>query len=76
LDPAAAGLAPAEGAGRRPFRGHLTLARARRPQALRGLPRPEVGADWPVDRVVAYRSELGHDGARHHLLGRWPLTAR
>jgi LigT like Phosphoesterase len=74
--PEAAGLAPVTAGRRRPFRGHLTLARARRPQALRGLPRPEVGADWPVGQVVAYRSELGHDGARHHLLGRWSLAAR
>ncbi len=61
---------PAE---QRAFRGHLTLARARRPEALEGLARPELTGDWLVEEVVAYRSELGAAGARHHLLGRWPL---
>lgn len=60
----------------RPFRGHLTLARARHPHVLRRLARPEVGASWRVEEVVAYRSELARDGARHHELGRWPLIAR
>ncbi|MDE3206315.1 MAG: hypothetical protein KGQ66_19065 [Acidobacteriota bacterium] len=61
---------------RRAFRGHLTLARARRPEALEGLARPELTGDWLVEEVVAYRSELDAAGARHHLLGRWPLRPR
>lgn len=70
---ATAGLGPLPG-GR--FHGHLTLARARRPAALRGLAGVEVGLAWPVEGIAAYRSELGAAGARHHLLGRWPLGAQ
>lgn len=57
----------------RPFRGHLTLARARHPSALRGLPGPPLAERWPVREVVAFRSELAAGGARHHILGRWPV---
>ncbi len=57
----------------RPFRGHLTLARAREPKTLRGLPAPPLAWRWEVREVVAFRSELGPGGARHHILGRWPV---
>lgn len=69
VERATAGLAPP--AAR--FRGHLTLARARRPPALRGLPRPGMSAEWTVSELVALRSELGPHRARHHVLGSWPL---
>ncbi|HLI52977.1 MAG TPA: 2'-5' RNA ligase family protein [Acidimicrobiales bacterium] len=60
----------------RPFRGHLTLARARRPAALDGLPRPDLTWRWDVGSVVAYRSELHPSGARYHELGRWAVARR
>lgn len=59
-----------------PFRGHLTLARARHPKALRDLPALPVSARWPVHELVAFRSELLQGGARHHLIGRWPVGPR
>jgi 2'-5' RNA ligase len=78
LDPLAAAVqsclsdlvAPPE----RPFHGHLTLARGRRPGALAGLPSTGVGYEWDVQSVVAFRSELHPQGARYHELGRWPVT--
>lgn len=57
------------------FRGHLTLARARRPGALRALAAPRIENTWPVDHIVAMSSELRPTGAVHHELGRWPLPA-
>ena len=66
-------LANAVGPDTRPFHGHLTLARARRPGALRGLPNPPIEASWTVDHIVAMRSELLPSGAVHHELGRWSL---
>lgn len=68
---ATAALAPLE---RRRFTGHLTLARARRPGGLRGLSVPDVACEWTVSAVSAWRSRLRPDGARHELLGRWPLA--
>ena len=56
-----------------PFRGHLTLARARRPSGLRDLPAPPLHWSWKVTEVEAVRSELHRDGARHESLGRWLL---
>ena len=51
---------------RRGFRGHLTLARARRgskvPPALAGTP---FSATWPVRRLSLVRSELTAAGARY-----------
>ena len=59
---------------RRPFRGHLTLARAARDGRP---PRPEVDADatapLPVDELVLFRSELLPTGARYTALARFPL---
>lgn len=69
-----AGLAPRLGA--RAFRGHLTLARARRPEALRDLPAPPLEAEWLVQEVLAFSSQLLPSGAVHHRLGGWALPAR
>lgn len=55
------------------FSGHLTLARARRPADLEGLPGPVVKWAWAVAEVEAVRSELLRNGAHHETLGRWPL---
>lgn len=67
-----AGLGALEG---RAFKGHLTLARARRPgsPSLEGLPSPPLSARWAVEEVTAFRSELLPGGARHHVIGRWTL---
>lgn len=58
---------------RRPYAGHLTLARSRDRRGLVGLPAPPLEWRWPVRAVVAYRSHLLPDGARYEVLGRWPL---
>jgi RNA 2',3'-cyclic 3'-phosphodiesterase len=50
------------------FRGHLTLARLR-DRAACGVTGTSFGACFGVDRVVAYRSTLGPDGARHDAIG-------
>jgi 2'-5' RNA ligase len=48
----------------RPFRGHLTVARARR-GAVRDLAGEAVDVRFPVGDVRLVRSHLGRDGARH-----------
>lgn len=61
----------------RPFRGHLTLARARRrarggvPAELTGTP---VDARWPATEVALVRSHLDPGGARYETIHRVPLT--
>jgi 2'-5' RNA ligase len=57
----------------RPYRGHLTLARARRPGVLRGLPETAVAGVWTVADITLVRSHLGSSGARYDVIGRWPL---
>lgn len=61
---------------RRPFRGHLTLARLRpaRSPAARAQPAPlAVDARWPVDEVALVRSTLTPQGARYATVARVPL---
>lgn len=70
---ATAGLAQPE---ERPFVGHLTLARARHPKALGGLPAPPLAFRWEVEEVLAFRSELLPGGARHQVIGRFPVGER
>jgi 2'-5' RNA ligase len=62
-------------AGGRPFHGHLTLARGRKPAALAGLPRPDLAARWTVEGMTLVRSNLHPAGARYEVIGRWPLGA-
>jgi RNA 2',3'-cyclic 3'-phosphodiesterase len=59
----------------RPFRGHLTLARARRPAALDGLPAAPLTERWTVTEVTLVRSELRAEGARYDVTDRWSLQA-
>jgi RNA 2',3'-cyclic 3'-phosphodiesterase len=59
--------------GRRPFRGHVTLARTRRPGSLAGLPPAEVAGAWTVDSMTLVSSRLHPDGARYEVIGSWPL---
>ncbi len=58
----------------RPYRGHLTLARARRPGLLRGLPNAAVGGAWTVTDITLVRSHLGSGGARYDVIGGFPLV--
>ncbi|HEY3810401.1 MAG TPA: RNA 2',3'-cyclic phosphodiesterase [Acidimicrobiales bacterium] len=59
---------------RRPFRGHVTVARARHSRGLAGLPAGSLSAQWTVDELTLVASDLHRDGARYHVVGRWPLT--
>ncbi|HET6794153.1 MAG TPA: 2'-5' RNA ligase family protein [Acidimicrobiales bacterium] len=57
---------------RRPFRGHLTLARARHPGLLRGLTGVPAIASWPVGQVTLVSSRTGPGGSAYevvHTLG-------
>lgn len=58
----------------RGYQGHLTLARARQRNLLRGLPDQAVGGAWTVADVTLVRSHLGSQGARYDVIGRWPLA--
>jgi len=60
--------------GRR-FRGHVTLARARHPQALRDLSAAaeDVDETWEVLEITLVQSTLLPDGARYEVVGRWSL---
>lgn len=67
-DLAAAVVAATSGFGAppepRPFRGHLTLARARR-GSVRDLVGEPIDLEFPVDEVRLVHSHLGPDGARY-----------
>lgn len=58
---------------RRPYRGHLTLARGRRPDSLLGLPAAPLAGTWTVREVTLVRSTLSPSGARYQVAGRWAL---
>jgi RNA 2',3'-cyclic 3'-phosphodiesterase len=60
----------------RRFRGHLTLARTRHPQALRELSVGDadvVDESWEVPEITLVHSTLRPDGARYEVVGRWAL---
>jgi 2'-5' RNA ligase len=67
----AAGFAAEE----RPLRAHLTLGRVRRGGRLR-IPAdsPAADADFAVETVVLYESELRPEGSHYTVLARLPLT--
>jgi 2'-5' RNA ligase len=58
---------------RRPFRGHLTIARikrdARMPPALGAM----VSGAFEVEEVALVRSRLDPDGARYDTVAEWPV---
>lgn len=64
---------------RRSFSPHLTLARVKRPPAVRGVARavrgwrPLIGVEL-VSEIVLYRSDLLSGGARHTPLARYELS--
>jgi len=60
----------------RPFVGHLTVSRIRRPQNVsRYMHRFKPGSPaFTVDHVTLYRSHLGQGPARHEVLERYSLV--
>lgn len=64
----------------RPFVPHLTLLRVRSPreaarvEALRELPSDRPLGEIEVTELLLVESVLGHDGARHTVLDRFPLA--
>lgn len=61
---------------RRPFHGHLTLARGKRPGAVRRLAGEPCAASWTVDEVVLVESHLGPEAARYEVVARVALSPR
>jgi 2'-5' RNA ligase len=57
----------------RRFRGHITLARGRRPGTVAELAASPVSARWTVREITLVRSDLRPEGARYEVVGRWPL---
>jgi 2'-5' RNA ligase len=57
----------------RPFHGHLTLGRMRHRGACRLTGQP-LQARFPISEIELVRSTLGPAGARHEVIGRWPLA--
>lgn len=72
---AAATDAPPGRAQRRAFMGHLTLARAKTPAALRGLSGHPFHASWPASAVTLVNSDLRRDGARYEVVQTWGLRS-
>lgn len=75
LDGTAVTVAAAMSDGGPPFRGHLTLARVRRPGRvdLAPLTGAAVSARWSVDELTLVRSHLGPAGARYEVVARRPV---
>jgi 2'-5' RNA ligase len=57
----------------RPFRGHLTLARAKEGVDLRLLAGTPVAGTWPVSELTLVASTLDPAGARYEILARLPV---
>jgi RNA 2',3'-cyclic 3'-phosphodiesterase len=57
----------------RPFKGHLTLARAKPGVDVRPLAGEPFAATWPVDQVTLVASDTRPDGARYQILARAPV---
>lgn len=79
-DSPAAARAAAEEGGERPFHGHLTLARCRKPWGRRAVESfvsqagEAVGAPFPVRRGVLFESRLGPQGARYREVSSFSLS--
>jgi 2'-5' RNA ligase len=58
----------------RPFNGHLTLARGKRPGPVRRLAGEPCAASWTVDEVVLVESHLGSESARYEDVARVALS--
>ena len=70
---AAAGIEPAAADRDRAFRGHITLARAKAPAALRGLPAQPFEASWRATELTLVCSTLDPAGARYEVVDKWSL---
>lgn len=61
----------------RPFRAHLTVARARRnhkvPRVSASLTMPAQHVRWTVRRIALMASQQGPDGSRYRSVATWPL---
>jgi 2'-5' RNA ligase len=57
----------------RRFRGHLTLARAKRGASVGGLAGEPFEAGWTADEVTLVASDLHPRGARYQVVARYPL---
>ena len=75
LGDTAAAVGDALGRDERPFRGHLTLARARERRGvdLRPLIGVPLAGEWPVDEITLVASELHPTGARYQTVATLPL---
>lgn len=58
---------------RKPFHGHLTIARRRRRSHARLPAGDPVDACFVADEVVLFSSVLSKEGAEHEAVGRWRL---
>jgi 2'-5' RNA ligase len=76
-DVAAAVVAATAGIGEpppeRPFRGHVTLARAKRGVDVRVLAGQSFAAEWPVSEVTLVASETRASGARYRVVAGYPI---
>jgi 2'-5' RNA ligase len=60
----------------RPYRPHITVARARRPVAVPGLETGGGSSSFDVDEIALFESHLGRQHARYEVLARSQLGAR
>jgi RNA 2',3'-cyclic 3'-phosphodiesterase len=60
----------------RPFRAHITVARATRPVRMAIPATDATGPSFPVDAITLFRSRLGGAHARYEALATWPLGAQ
>jgi 2'-5' RNA ligase len=60
--------------GRRPFNGHLTLARVRR-GTVAEAPTVSIAAEHRVTDVVLVHSDLTPAGATYRVIGRWATAS-
>lgn len=60
---------------RRRFRGHVTIARLKRPANMPRALGERVDATWQPEQVALVASRLRPDGARYETLAAWPVGA-
>jgi RNA 2',3'-cyclic 3'-phosphodiesterase len=60
----------------RPFRPHVTVARAKRPVRVAVPATDAVGPSFRADAITLFRSRLGGAHARYEALARWPMGAQ
>ena len=59
--------------GKRPFRGHLTIARLKEGARVPPSAWAALSASWNVDEVTLVASQLRPTGAHYEVIGRIPL---